>query len=252
MDSWERLGLENPAHRKEQHSPKVNTAAAAAVAAAVAGGAWAGGEVLPAGAGRAALHAPTLLAGEVARGRHARQQARQFGALAKGLGAAAEAERAAGLALEAAPGAPEAVAEAAWAATGAGAPGAGDALLGLEERALLKKLKVQLPKIYKVDEVNFHKEYQMGARCEACVPLAGKKVFKDYPRLVNLKCYPPNVRSRFALDVPVDVPIGALNFSFTLPVPIPNNEQLNAALRVLDGDFGALLQLIFGGLFGDD
>jgi hypothetical protein len=35
MDSWERLGLENPAHRKEQHSPKANTAAAAAVAAAV-------------------------------------------------------------------------------------------------------------------------------------------------------------------------------------------------------------------------
>jgi len=198
------------------------------------------------------MHAPALLAGEVARGRHARQQARQFGALAEGLGAAAEAERALGSALEASPGAPEAAAEAAWAAASTGAAGAGEALLGLEERALLKKLKVQLPKIYKVNEVDFSKEYQMGARCEACVPLAGKKVFKAYPRLVNLKCYPPTVRSRFVLDVPVDVPIGALTFSFALPVPIPNNEQLNAALRVLDGDFGALLELIFGGLFGGD
>ena len=210
--------------------------------------------VLPAGVARAATHAPGLLATETERRRVAHRQAREFRALADGLGAAAELEQALGVALEAAPGAPEEVAEAAWSSTvalgAAGSKGA-SGLLDVEERELLKKLKVQFPKIYKVDEVNFSKEYQMGARCEACVPIKGKKVFKEYPRLINLKCYTPTVRSRFTLDVPVDVPIGALSFSFSLPVPIPNNAQLNAALRVLDGDFGALLELIFGGLFGD-
>ena len=48
----------------------------------------------------------------------------------------------------------------------------------------------------------------------------------------------------FCYRFPINVPIGALNFDFEFPLCLPDLSGLEGVLKILNGDFTALLDLL--------
>ena len=107
-------------------------------------------------------------------------------------------------------------------------------------RRLMKFVKVQLPKVYKVQAVDFFKRWNLGAGCIYRVPILGKGIFKEQ----QLICTAPRVTKSVCFDVPVTVPVGPFVAPLSFPFCLPNLNALSNILRILGGDFGALLQLV--------
>ena len=112
------------------------------------------------------------------------------------------------------------------------------------DRRLMKFVKVQLPKVYKVQAVDFFKRWNLGAGCIYRVPILGKGIYKEQ----QLICTAPRVTKSVCFDVPVTIPVGPFVAPLSFPFCLPNLNALSNILRILDGDFGALLQLVANAL----
>mmetsp|Transcript_11229 Transcript_11229/g.21100 ORF Transcript_11229/g.21100 Transcript_11229/m.21100 type:complete len:231 (-) Transcript_11229:89-781(-) len=103
--------------------------------------------------------------------------------------------------------------------------------------------EIQSPTYRPIKKLDFYKRYSFGSSCRFTL-----KIFGDAPtgdQLFKLSCSKPRLSQSFCYRIPIDVPVGALEFDVTLPFCLPDLSGFEDILRILNGDLSAALELFF-------
>ncbi|UPR03682.1 hypothetical protein HOP50_13g70120 [Chloropicon primus] len=122
-----------------------------------------------------------------------------------------------------------------------GRPGAaGSAIMGWLGKFI--PTEYQAPTYRPIKMLRFYKRYSFSASCALYV-----KVYGDTPtgsQLFTLSCGKPRLRQSFVYQWQITIPIGPLRFDFELPIGLPDISGFESILKIANGDFNGVLELV--------